>query len=608
MSVRALPKPTKLPRWGTDQTNESEASEGQKDTGWTFEQIPPSAFQNFLQRVTHDHLAWFDERFGDDTFGGGSAEDGLVIREPVTQQGTDQRGVTKIFLSNPIGGSVRIATIAITNDLSGGSTIQATGAQFVTNNTELNDIVELVGTNANDGFYLVSAITDEDNIVVRRLNGGGFTFAAEASIQGTVKLWVRAGAKGDMIAPGGWQISERQGGKSVALRKRDGVGDSIDWIYPDTLPSTKSVLTIDENGQLTAGDPSEVRTIGDGISSFGDFEGTDKTPFTDAITDLPAEGGTILVGEGTYTFTTPLVIAKANVKIIGVLGYQETTIIGDGAAFQAHNIATIETAVDDVFLQGLTVTQTEGPFSNWCIFLKLGAEHCVVTECFADHQYAGADGSAIADQQAIVVEGSKNWVFRNRTNFHNKSTETAKAGIRVGLRNVAGNCEGNQIVFNQNFCTENSGDSTEAAAGVMVMASDNDFGATITSDTGSSAFTMVVQDNVIQGNHSSDGGNCGSVISMTSGSANAGSDITLTNNVISGNSGQFNAGLGVDKNVNGTAGTLKNDENIVEGNSLSTGTLTDNGNKLIWDTNYVSSTTPGFTAKQLVMSDFNGAG
>ena len=606
--MAALNKPIKLPRWGTDQTNEVEPGETQKDTGWLFEQIPPSSFQNFLSRVTFDWVAWIDERLDDDIDGGGITENGVAFTDPLTTEPSGSRGVTKIRLLNPVGGSVRISALAITNNIGGASTIEATGALFVAGGVLLNDLVELVGTNSNDGFYIVSSIVDEDNITVNRLNGGGGAFAAEASIQGTVKLYAKGGIRGELIAPGGWKLAEKVSGEGVILKKNPGVGATIVWIFPDDLPSTKSFLSIDENGQLTAGVPSEVRTIGDGISSFGDFEGTDKTPFTDAIADLPAEGGTILVGEGTYTFTTPLVIAKANVKIIGVLGYQETIIVGDGAAFQAHNVATIETAVDDVRLQGLTVTQTEGPFSNWCIFLKLGAEHCVVTECFGDHQYAGADGSEIADQQAIVIEGSKNWVFRNRTNFHNKGTETAKAGIRVGLRNVAGSCEGNQVFFNQAFCTENGGDSSEAAVAVMVMATDADFGTTITSPAGTSALTIVVQDNVIIGNHNSDGGNCGSVINMSSGSVNAGSNVTLTNNVISGNSGQFNASRGIDKHVHGVAGTLKNDENIVEGNSLRAEPLTDNGNKLVWAENYVSTTTPGFTAKQLDMSDFNGNG
>ena len=606
--MAALNKPTEFPRWGTDQSNEVEPGETNKDTGWTIDQVPPSSFQNFLSRVTFDWTDWIAERLDDDIDGGGVTENGVVLTDPLTTEPNGpSRGVTKIRLLSPVNGAVRVAAISITNNIGGGSTIQATGALFVTNGVLLNDLIELVGTNSNDGFYLVSVITDEENIVARRLDGAGFTFAAEASIQGTVKVYAKGAIRGDLIAPGGWRISERVSGEGVFLKKNPGVGATIDWIFPDDLPSRKSFLSIDTNGQVTAV-PSEVRTIGDGISSFGDFEGTDKTPFTDAIAALPAEGGTILVGEGTYTFATPLVIAKANVKIIGVLGYQETVIVGDGVAFQAHNVATIETAVDDVGLQGLTVTQTEGPFSNWCIFLKLGAEHCVVTECFADHQYAGADASALADQQAIVVEGSKNWVFRNRTNFHNKLTETAKAGIRVGLRDVAGNCEGNQIFFNQAFCTENAGDSTEAAVAVMVMATDADFGTTITTPAAAGALTIVVQDNVIIGNHNSDGGNCGSVIAMSSGSVNAGSNVTLTNNVISGNSGQFNAGAGVTKNVNGAAGTLKNDENIVEGNSLVGEALTDNGNKLVWATNFVSSTTPTFTAKQLDMSDFNGNG
>lgn len=55
-------KPTKLPRWNTDATNQTEPSEGEKNVGWSFEEDPPSSFFNWLQFYTYKWFEWLDAR------------------------------------------------------------------------------------------------------------------------------------------------------------------------------------------------------------------------------------------------------------------------------------------------------------------------------------------------------------------------------------------------------------------------------------------------------------------------------------------------------------------------------------------------------------------
>ncbi len=58
-------KPVKIPRWGDDLSNILEPPEGQKDTGWLFEQIPPSNFENWRAQLNGDWWKWIDERWAD---------------------------------------------------------------------------------------------------------------------------------------------------------------------------------------------------------------------------------------------------------------------------------------------------------------------------------------------------------------------------------------------------------------------------------------------------------------------------------------------------------------------------------------------------------------
>jgi hypothetical protein len=61
-----MAKPTELPRWGTDETNEVTPSEGQRDSGWVTNQTHVSSYENWLNRTTYDWTAWLDDVFADD--------------------------------------------------------------------------------------------------------------------------------------------------------------------------------------------------------------------------------------------------------------------------------------------------------------------------------------------------------------------------------------------------------------------------------------------------------------------------------------------------------------------------------------------------------------
>jgi hypothetical protein len=56
-----MPKPTELPRWADDETNNTEPSSGQKDTGWVANQVAVSSYFNWWQFLVYQWLTWINE-------------------------------------------------------------------------------------------------------------------------------------------------------------------------------------------------------------------------------------------------------------------------------------------------------------------------------------------------------------------------------------------------------------------------------------------------------------------------------------------------------------------------------------------------------------------
>lgn len=89
-----------------------------------------------------------------------------------------------------------------------------------------------------------------------------------------------------------------------------------------SLPVSYSALPrYFDNAGGVAGARSFSITIGDGVNSFGDFNGLDELPFLTAaafLQTLPVPGGSVFVKRGTYSFTGPVTLASS------------TTVVGEG--------------------------------------------------------------------------------------------------------------------------------------------------------------------------------------------------------------------------------------------------------------------------------------
>lgn len=72
-------KPTLIPRWADDLVNNLEPPEGKKDLGWVFEEVPPSAFENWKAQLIGQWFKWLDERLED-----GATDDILQTKMPLS--------------------------------------------------------------------------------------------------------------------------------------------------------------------------------------------------------------------------------------------------------------------------------------------------------------------------------------------------------------------------------------------------------------------------------------------------------------------------------------------------------------------------------------------
>ena len=87
-------------------------------------------------------------------------------------------------------------------------------------------------------------------------------------------------------------------------------GSAVPSVVSSSPPSAFAAAPryFDRVGSV-AGSRNATVSIGNGTTSFGDFNGTDEVPFIAAIAALPATGGSIHVKAGTYTFANQLSIA-----------------------------------------------------------------------------------------------------------------------------------------------------------------------------------------------------------------------------------------------------------------------------------------------------------
>lgn len=583
MSTFGLDKPTELPRWGTDQSNETEPGSTQKDTGWVFEQIPPSDFQNWLQRVTYDWTAWLNERLAPPSTGtGANSDDSLQIHDPATNlanTNTTNRGVVKLLLEGVFTAD-KVAAETITA-FPGGSTITAAAATWQTALVAVNDIVVLSGTPGDDGVYFVSAIPAETQLTLALLDGASFTLNG-GTPGGTATVKAKSAVKA--VAPAGLEIKQNAASDAWKLNTpSDTFGGDKDWIFPSVLPSVKSFLTIDQNGQLAVEDALTLVTIGDGVSSFGQFEGTDETPFTDAIAALP-NGGRIFVGRGTYTFSGNVTITQDDITIVGE-GRDISHITGD---IDGNSILTLDG--DNQHISGLKITNDTNATANGAALkLETSATNCSVRGCYVE---VTDSATTSLDLQALVIKSQLCHVQDNICRITGTTTST-RVGILLGdptTRTVALDVERNTVTGNIVHC-ENAAGTT---IGLRLIA-DVDNSVTVRTQ-----LNVVSFNNTAQGTAQFDQG-LGLFISAT-----AGATARLHNNCITGNnldapiSTALAAAGGIETMVDNTI--MANYSTLAGLGTFATST----NNSCALANNFVATTSGGSPTHRIIDRDFQG--
>jgi len=231
-----------------------------------------------------------------------------------------------------------------------------------------------------------------------------------------------------------WWLGSRWGTPTGQCYTRDGflMKDSEHRIVGYAL--TDKLLS--DVATALAGRLSSV-TIGDGVSSSGDYNGTTQAVFTSALAALPS-GGTIFVKRGTYTFASKIQVSTAKIRIVGE-GPDSTLITGAiaGDAVIELNAASCE-------LSNLGITQSSATTQSVAVSISNSASKCKVL----DNVIQLTDNAGVGTTHAIRLhKSSGNSIRRNRIRIRES------AGLPYGVSFVetftsTGTVQANQICDN----------------------------------------------------------------------------------------------------------------------------------------------------------------
>lgn len=88
--------------------------------------------------------------------------------------------------------------------------------------------------------------------------------------------------------------------------------------------------------------------VGDGISSWGKYNGTDINILQNAINEAATTGGIVRILKGTYDIGYGQLTVPSNIRIVG--SGSSTTIIGDSSVFSIQNSSNV--GLDDLVISG----------------------------------------------------------------------------------------------------------------------------------------------------------------------------------------------------------------------------------------------------------------
>lgn len=184
-----------------------------------------------------------------------------------------------------------------------------------------------------------------------------------------------------------------------------------------------SILSAAAPGQVTFVPKhlhESVVTIGDGINSFGHFNGVNHAPFAKALAKLP-NGGTIEVLTGNWTFGQPVTIAAHGITIRGSSG---ANLIPGGT----QPIGLFDVQGDRVRITGIQISTTT-PLAGQNAIRALGEtfslDHCVFRALGGALDFRFVElGDGINFRRGSLIEGNS---------FLFSSTSAGITGLRARL-------------------------------------------------------------------------------------------------------------------------------------------------------------------------------
>lgn len=187
-----------------------------------------------------------------------------------------------------------------------------------------------------------------------------------------------------------------------------------------------------DNAGSIAGAKGFTFSIGDGINSFGDFNGTDEQPFIDAIAALPAQGGRIFVKTGTYTGTGGVVTLPVLPKVVEFVGNQCTlaSIHFEGGTasgtsqvsftdmtFTDYRVRAVALGGIAVALDRVTASMSDGWSHANSSFVSVFAVESDLTNYAVRHAAGGAQPSRVHMVRCGLTHGNVPGSLANRSIF-----------------------------------------------------------------------------------------------------------------------------------------------------------------------------------------------
>jgi hypothetical protein len=140
-------------------------------------------------------------------------------------------------------------------------------------------------------------------------------------------------------------------------------------------------------------------TIGDGVHSSGMYTGTNEAPFVQALLALP-DGGTIRVGAGTYTFSSPVVVSTASIALEG----HAATLMTSADPV----VGVFDVQADDVAISGFELRQDVDDATDHAL-VRIGSSSVRVRDC----SFSGVSAAGTPQFVLLTAQASDRWIRDN---------------------------------------------------------------------------------------------------------------------------------------------------------------------------------------------------